>query len=414
MSHVVDALRGAFQSQLFGGGLALMVVGAIMALARSVPARFVGFLKRRLTVTLDIPSGSRVFDALVEWLDQQPYSRRSKWLTVADGKLVGTALFTPAPGHHVLWLHGRPVWLNRERKEVSTPGSEWARFRETLTVTMLGRSQEMARRIVQEALDFVLAEERTVGFFVARYEEWTRITTSKMRPLDSVILPAGLRDDVVSTVDRFLGEREWYDDRGMPWTLKFLFDGPPGTGKTSCIKALAGHFGIDLYHCGLASRGMSDERLIVLLNNMPERSALLLEDIDRVVSDETVEGEKGGVTFSGLLNALDGVGTRPGLIVFMTTNNPDRLNEALTRPGRVDHRHTFPLADAEQGRKLFLHFYGAAARPEVALRFGQLVSGLSPAAIQRLMKDHRDDPRTAVAAATEGHPAQRQTALAAA
>ena len=42
------------------------------------------------------------------------------------------------------------------------------------------------------------------------------------------------------------------------------------------------------------------------------------------------------VTFSGLLNCLDGVASTEARILFMTTNYLERLDPALIRPGRVD------------------------------------------------------------------------------
>lgn len=42
------------------------------------------------------------------------------------------------------------------------------------------------------------------------------------------------------------------------------------------------------------------------------------------------------VTFSGLLNCLDGVASTEARILFMTTNYLERLDPALVRPGRVD------------------------------------------------------------------------------
>ena len=42
------------------------------------------------------------------------------------------------------------------------------------------------------------------------------------------------------------------------------------------------------------------------------------------------------MTFSGLLNALDGVASAEERIIFLTTNHVERLDEALVRPGRVD------------------------------------------------------------------------------
>jgi mitochondrial chaperone BCS1 len=42
------------------------------------------------------------------------------------------------------------------------------------------------------------------------------------------------------------------------------------------------------------------------------------------------------VTFSGLLNALDGVRSQEGRILVMTTNHIEKLDPALKRPGRAD------------------------------------------------------------------------------
>jgi chaperone BCS1 len=47
------------------------------------------------------------------------------------------------------------------------------------------------------------------------------------------------------------------------------------------------------------------------------------------------------VTFSGLLNAIDGVTSTEERLLFMTTNHIDRLDPALIRPGRVDVKQHF-------------------------------------------------------------------------
>jgi mitochondrial chaperone BCS1 len=63
------------------------------------------------------------------------------------------------------------------------------------------------------------------------------------------------------------------------------------------------------------------------------------------------------VTFSGFLNALDGVASGEERIIFLTTNHIDRLDPALIRPGRVDLAVLVGDADAEQARMLFTNFY---------------------------------------------------------
>merc|ERR1711941_136319 len=113
-----------------------------------------------------------------------------------------------------------------------------------------------------------------------------------------------------------------------------------------------------------------------------------------------------GVTFSGLLNAIDGVAAQEGKVVFMTTNYKDRLDEALVRPGRVDKRIFFGLASKRRARQLFLRFYdddgyggsGQGDLEEFASAFSSqlLESQHSMAAIQGHLMKYRHAPDQAV------------------
>lgn len=64
------------------------------------------------------------------------------------------------------------------------------------------------------------------------------------------------------------------------------------------------------------------------------------------------------MTFSGFLNALDGVASGEERITFLTTNHISRLDPALIRPGRVDLSQLFDDASAAQAKELFIRFYG--------------------------------------------------------
>ena len=63
------------------------------------------------------------------------------------------------------------------------------------------------------------------------------------------------------------------------------------------------------------------------------------------------------MTFSGLLNCLDGVVSTEERIVFMTTNYLDRLDSALVRPGRVDMKVKIDYASESQIQRTFERFY---------------------------------------------------------
>lgn len=122
-------------------------------------------------------------------------------------------------------------------------------------------------------------------------------------------------------------------DMGIPFRRGYLLYGYPGTGKSSFIRALAGELKVHLCLVSLNDKNMTDEDLNSLLNNAPPRSILLLEDVDAAFAQRDNGETASRVTFSGLLNALDGVGSQEGKILFMTTNKINLLDPALIRPG---------------------------------------------------------------------------------
>jgi len=87
----------------------------------------------------------------------------------------------------------------------------------------------------------------------------------------------------------------------------------------------------------LSGDTLCDDGLNRALNDAPANSIILLEDIDGIfVGREAVRRNKRNVTFSGLLNALDGVRSQEGRILFMTSNHREKLDPALLREGRCD------------------------------------------------------------------------------
>ena len=122
------------------------------------------------------------------------------------------------------------------------------------------------------------------------------------------------------------------------------------------------------------------------------------------------------ITFSGLLNALDGVAAAEERIIFMTTNHIDRLDPALIRPGRVDMKVLLENASEHQILSMFDRFY--VIRGKVQSQTDSfIVKGEDPSTAQDFLKEmkrrgmvgivstatlqghfvrYRDDPVTAI------------------
>ena len=59
--------------------------------------------------------------------------------------------------------------------------------------------------------------------------------------LDTLVLPAGLKEGLAGDLASFFGAKSLYDEYGVPWKRGILLSGPPGNGKTLAIKALVNH-----------------------------------------------------------------------------------------------------------------------------------------------------------------------------
>lgn len=240
-------------------------------------------------------------------------------------------------------------------------GNPW----ETVTLTTLYSQRHIFEDLFKEA--HALAEQSQEGktvIYNSYMTDWRKFgQPRRKRPLESVILDYGVKERIVSDVKDFLASGKWYYDRGIPYRRGYLLHGPPGSGKSSFIQALAGELDYDIAILNLSERGLTDDRLNHLLTVIPSRTLVLLEDVDAAFSNRRVQTDADGyrganVTFSGLLNALDGVASAEERVIFLTTNHVERLDEALVRPGRVDMTVRLGEASQFQVEQLWDRFYG--------------------------------------------------------
>jgi chaperone BCS1 len=175
-----------------------------------------------------------------------------------------------------------------------------------------------------------------------------------------------------------------------------MLSGPPGTGKSSLVHALASHLGRTIYHLNLSSIA-GDGELQEAFAEAPRDGILLIEDIDvfKTTHQRSETGDNdatsGRVSLSGLLNVLDGVGTPDGRIFFLTSNHPDKLDKALLRPGRVDLHERLNGIGGDNVKEFFSKFYPQAC--DLADAFVEsLVDAMTPAELQCLFMQYPDSP----------------------
>lgn len=344
--------------------------------------------------------------------------------TAPNGVLQTTFSLVPGHGNHVLRYKHAFISITRERtsKSFDTHGQPF----ETMKLTTLYFHRHVFEEMFRAA--HANAQRRIEGktvIYTLQNMSWMPLGEPKRkRPFESVVLGDGLAESVVNDITEFLDMRTWYLDRGIPYRRGYLLHGPPGTGKTSFVQALAGKLDFNIAMLSLSQHGLHDDLLSRLLLNVPPRTIVLLEDADAAFSNRRQkdgDGYSGAqVTFSGLLNALDGVASAEERIVFMTTNHVERLDDALVRPGRVDCSVRIGEASRAQIQRMWERFYDAMDESGDKRRLFmdridglQLAGKVSTAQLQGLFLLHKDDPDGAIESvkglASQTHTPQSST-----
>ncbi|MFH4975227.1 hypothetical protein AB6A40_001936 [Gnathostoma spinigerum] len=399
----------------FGAGAGLAGIGLSMSLLKRSIIILNSLLRRRFIVSLQINNEDVAYPWLLAYINRHS-SRQTRNLSVCtsiqqseSGKTVTNFSFLPGHGLHYFVHRYRWIQVDRQREEHTIQRDGYRTPFETVTLTTLGSDVQFLKDLLSHATSEALAGVQTgLVVYQAVGPEWRRFgIPRRKRPLFSVVLADGVAEKIIKDFSEFCCSGSWYLERGVPYRRGYLFYGPPGSGKSSFIAALASHFGYSICMLSLSERTLDDDRLNHLLNTSPMNSIILLEDIDAAFGSrvDPVQNSKAyegltRVTFSGLLNAVDGVACAEERILFMTTNHVDRLDPALIRPGRVDFKQYFGYCTESMLSQMFSRFYGEKSNPEMALQFQQAVTALnvkiSPAHIQGHLLLHKENPLVAI------------------
>ncbi|KAF3939040.1 Paraplegin [Dactylella cylindrospora] len=406
-TEVTQEAPRTLKEQLFGNQFLTAGVGVVgltagLAVGRKSLTLLSQAITRHYLVTLEIPIRDQSYPWFLQWIhDHQRklsqalaspvhsaelphvspftspikyiftrYTPRTHHLSVAttlsrhdNGSISTSFSLLPGIGNHIFRYKNAFIRMSRTRelKNLDPSGTPW----ETISLTTLYAHRNIFTELLSAAQEHALkSQEGKTVIYTSWMTEWRPFGQPKTkRPLSSVVLDKGVKESIVNDISDFLASAKWYHDRGIPYRRGYLLHGPPGSGKSSFIKALAGELNYDICLINLSERGLTDDRLNHLLSNMPNRSIALLEDVDAAFANRKQKNEEGysgaNVTFSGLLNALDGVASSEERIIFLTTNFKERLDDALIRPGRVDMAVHIGLATEWQVEKMFERFYGS-------------------------------------------------------
>ncbi|RYP71222.1 hypothetical protein DL771_004914 [Monosporascus sp. 5C6A] len=412
-------VNALLDNPVFAGGFGLASLGAVLAFARRGAIATAGVIRRRMLVNVEISRQDPAYPWILAWLSELPpqTSFVAKRLTRVNKLAVTTATSASSPnnpngptrasfflqhgfGRHIVKYKHAYIAVTREKH--STAKTTTGEPHETMELTTLYAHRHIFEDVFTEARAIAMqANEGKTIVYTVRNFDWVPLgEPRRKRPLGSVILDEGVKESIVNDVKDFLQRRQWYVDRGIPYRRGYLLFGPPGSGKSSFIQALAGELDYGVAMVNLSEIGVTDDKLAFLLTKLPERTIVLLEDVDSAFLNRRKREADGyggpTVTFSGLLNALDGLTAGEERIAFLTTNHIELLDPALIRPGRVDMMVRIGEATRYQAAQMWDRFYGDVDTDGTHReRFLQRLDSLG---LFREAKEGETVPRTSTAA----------------
>lgn len=142
-------------------------------------------------------------------------------------------------------------------------------------------------------------------------------------------------------------------------------------------RALTSHLKRNIHRIDLGDPNLTDSSLLCAVNSVDKSAVIVYEDIDSLFdSNRNKLCEVSNVTFSGLLNSLDGISVSRGQIFILTTNYVDRLDQALKRKGRVDRIFQFNYTTKAQAKEMYLRFY--PNEEELSDKFAECIGAKVP------------------------------------
>jgi len=219
------------------------------------------------------------------------------------------------------------------------------------------------------------------------------------------------RNELAETIE-FLKDPVRFGRLGGRVPRGILLYGPPGTGKTLLARAAAKEAGVPFLAASgssfqekFAGLGAARVRHLFAKGRKLSPCIIFIDEVDALGRQRGRGGDSASAdqdqTLNQLLVEMDGFDQSTAVVVIASTNRPDILDKALTRPGRFDREIAVNLADV-RGREAILqvHARNLTLEPGLDLQWiARGTPGFSGAELANLMNE------AAIAATRDGSEA---------
>lgn len=217
-------------------------------------------------------------------------------------------------------------------------------------------------------------KEDTWLFYSSKGDWWAKIL-DEAKTFEELFFPN--KKDFVDKINKFKDLKLLYKKHKIPYKYGITLYGPPGTSKSSIIRALATYLKVDLYTLSLFN--ITTEQVKSLLSEIANGGILVMEDFDSVYNLREPVSDAVKLPYTELLNILSGVSSLENVIIIFTTNKLETFDEALLRPGRTDLLFEVKPLDYNSTKEFIEYFYSTKINLEPNIKL------LAGAELQQIM-----------------------------
>lgn len=360
-----DAFASAAGNDFLNAGLLLGLLTSILLGLKSWGLWVLGRIRRAFTYSLYIDNTSSMYAAISDWYYHK-YPHKFKNVEASteyreeDGERSVHIKVRQFNDFNTLWYNRRLLFIYKTKKVLESAMNLEVRNQDIYEIYGLF-AKKAINKLMTEAYEFYKEQEVLVhGLKVYHHGEYGgelyRQLLTDYKTLDKVFLKQ--KDDIMSDIHEFLDNRDHYRKKGIKCKRNYLFGGPPGTGKTSLVLAIAGELNMRVYYIN-PSKFSGDSVFERMIYSVEPNSIILFEDVDIFFThrDQKPAEKTTKVSFQAFLNVLDGATSPSDVLIFMTTNHSEKLDSALMRNGRVDRNEFIGFPEKEQAEMFMSDFY---------------------------------------------------------
>jgi len=263
---------------------------------------------------------------------------------------------------YVYWYKRFPIFVTKNRKELQNPSNSNLKSMYFDSFTLVSFfNKKILKTLLNDIRDYGFTKEKKyleskeVKVFLNTNEYWTEMQSIKPKSFENIFFEG--KKELIDDIEHWIKSKEKYDRLGVTHKRGFLFWGKPGNGKSTAAMAVAKYLLKNIYYFDLGKVTDASD-LSYLFTSIPKNSVLLIEDIDAYISDDDTREFKNGIlNFSSFINTVSGVLEKEGVILIVTTNKKDKLDDALIRSGRLDKHIYFDDPSVNQITEFLNHVY---------------------------------------------------------